>query len=175
MWDYCKIENCLRNDVGKADFFWTQNVLILKPSDQNLVSTTCPFVWLGSMKEILVKQSWRTKFGLINIEQNNRDVSRTFEQDSTLIDQDEKNKQKTEIDCNLRKFTYPLMILAKFHNEGDVPFERRMMRITCYFEWGDNPACLVERRTTQLKLNMSFDGRWQPIVSHWKEDAPTWT
>ena len=116
MWDCCKIENYLRKDVGKADFFYffyiiyflylTQNVLILKSSDQNLVSTTFPFVWLGSMKEILVKQSWRTKFGLINIEQNNWDVSRTFEQDFTLIDWDKNNKQKTVIDCKLRKFTY---------------------------------------------------------------------
>ena len=133
------------------------------------MSTTFPFVWLGSMKEILVKQSWRTKFGLINIEQNNWDVSRTFEQDSTLIDSEENNKQKTEIDCKLRKFTYPLMLLAKLHNEGDVPFERRMMWITCYFEWGENPACLVERRTTQLELNMSFEGRWQPNLVIWRE------
>ena len=39
MWDYCKIENCLRNDVGKTNFLLDSKCIYFKPSDQNLVST----------------------------------------------------------------------------------------------------------------------------------------
>jgi len=130
------------------------------------VSTTCPFVWLGLMKEILVKQSWQTQIWFDKLWTKNYEtlvevLNNTLHPLMGL----KIMKERQGLIVNWKTFTYLRCYFQNCTMKVVYLFERKMMWIACHFERGGDLTCLLKGWRPHLNFTCHFEHGDNPCVS----------